>query len=79
MKNKYYILFSCDEWKSQSSMSLLGVFNRKGLLMKIRKELRNNGFETELKLKEIKDLETNELNNALDYAYIEEAEINEEF
>lgn len=77
MKRKYYALFNCDEWKSTSSMSFVGVFNFKKLINLIKKRVRNGDYEFDNEIKEIETMEWDEIETLLEYGHIQEVSINE--
>ncbi len=78
MKNKYYALFSCDQWKSHSSMSLIGVFTLLKLRSAIRKRIKSKNFSFDgYDIKEIKNMSIHDLDIALQYGSIIELSINE--
>ncbi len=77
MKRKYYELFSCDEWKSHASMSLVGVFNFTKLKRIIKDRVKKDKFEFGRDIKEIDKMTWHEIEVALAYGYIQELELNE--
>ena len=75
-KDLYYALFSCDVWKSRSSMIFKGVFTEEGL-KEYLKYLTDN---LEMNLDQecsIDNLTPYELNNVIIYGYIEGISIDE--
>lgn len=68
---KYYALFNCDEWRSNATMDLFGVFTKDKLI----KCLEYDSFELSQPID--KTMSIRELNNVVTYGYIEELKINE--
>lgn len=72
----YYALFRCDEWKSKSSMSLVGVFTQDRLISQLNKEIEEGdmefGRDGSLNALPIRDIES-----SLKYGFIQELSINE--
>ena len=80
---KVITLFYCDQWKGKNSFSEPYIFNSGRALSKfICKAIRNNEIETGTDMKLVKSYARNmqayALNDCLDYAYVEEANINPE-
>ena len=77
MKEKYYALFSCDAHKASSSMRFKGFFTEEKLRKILLRDIERGYYEIDdfVKVKEdhIKMIMVN-----IKYAYIVEAEINEE-
>ena len=77
MKEKYYALFSCDAHKASSSMRFKGFFTEEKLREILLRDIEKGYYELDdfIKVKEdhIKMIMVN-----IKYAYIVEAEINEE-
>ena len=71
MKN-IYILYSCNEWKNHSSMSLIMASTSES---KIRKEIKSQIKDGNMKygadVKDLKQKELSYLNNCLKYGHIE--------
>lgn len=78
MKRQHYALFSCDVWKSNSTMKFMGVFTKPRLLRIIRREIKDNNFEYGCPLSTLEEEDVRSLNDMLTYGYIEEITINEE-
>lgn len=76
-KRLHYILFSCDQWKSHSSKSLIGVFTAKELIRISKRKVKNGDFEFGQDIKEIEAMSVQDINTALTYGHIEECQINE--
>ena len=72
----HFALFSCDDWKSHSSMSLVGVFTKDELINQLNKEIEVGdmefGRDNSLELLSIRDIES-----SLKYGFIQELSINE--
>lgn len=76
--DNYFALFSCDEWKSNSSMGLKGIFTREVLNSLISKELSDNNMEFDGEsYSHYSELDIRTLNDALTYGYVQELSINE--
>ena len=75
---KIYLLFACDTWKSTDSFRLImATTNKKTLLSKINKEIKENNMEISDKLISFNgDLRA--IDTALTYGYIQEVENGEE-
>ena len=75
---KMYVLFTCDVWKSKSSMSLIGVTsNYNKLKRQIKKMIKSGDIEMNDSDKKfnVKDYSTaNDINNNVNYCYVEETE-----
>lgn len=76
---EYYALYTCDAWKTHSSMTLVGVFTKAKLISIIKKYVKESDprFEFESDLKKIESMEINEIDNSLKYGYIQKIKINE--
>ena len=66
-----YILFYCDEWKSFSSMEIVGLFSSVDTLKKrIKTEVKENNMEI-MNDADIDDLDYDELNTYLEYGFVD--------
>lgn len=66
-----YILFYCDEWKSFSSMEIVGLFSSVDTLKKrIKTEIKENNMEI-MNDADIDDLDYDELNTYLEYGFVD--------
>lgn len=72
----HYVLFSCDEWKSCSSMSLIGVFSKYGLIDQLIKETEENNMEFG-RSEPLYNLPIEEIDSSLKYGFIQEISIDE--
>ena len=70
-----FVLFSCDEWKSSDSMGLVGVYDEKGLRKALKQLLKKKDVEV-MNNENIDEIEVEDLNKYVTYAYIEEVELN---
>lgn len=72
MDNNIYLLYSCNQWKECSSMSLLMASTDEN---KIREEVitqvKNNDMKYEDYQEDLVDLCLHEMSNRLEYGYIE--------
>ncbi|WP_279145939.1 MULTISPECIES: hypothetical protein [Clostridium] len=75
--NEYYALFSCDAWKSCSSMRLIGVFTLEKLKTVIKEKIKEKDFYFAC-LEKIDDIDISEINNSLAFGYIKKIKIDEE-
>lgn len=78
MKRQYYVLFTCDEWKSYASMSLVGVFTLTKLRKVVKRRIKKGDFEYGRDIKEIDEIDGNEIDKLLTYGFIQSIELNEE-
>lgn len=78
MKREYYVLFSCDEWKSTSSMEFIGVFCEGKLRKILKKKIKKNEFELELDIEQLDKGDIYTIDNCLTYGYIKKIYLNEE-
>lgn len=79
MKKEYYVLFSCDKWKSYSSMRLMGVFSITELRKVVKKIIEKGDFEYEKSdVKEINKMTGSDISRVLKYGYVETVGLNEE-
>lgn len=76
MEQELYVLFTCDEWKSRDSMWLLGVFDENKIKVALKKLLKQNDIELGTD-KSIDEIEVDELNDYVTYAYIEQVDLND--
>lgn len=74
---EYYVLFSCDDWKSHSSMSLIGVFSRKKLEKTIRKFVKDGSMKFNRELKTLPELSVHDIEVALEFGFIQSIHLNE--
>jgi len=65
-----YAYFHCDKWKMKDSMRLVGIFTKNKLLQK----LQEHGLDIELH----KNASVQELNDNLQYGYVEVVFLNED-
>lgn len=78
-KRRYYGLFSCDEWKSHSSMNLIGVFTLTKLRKLVKERVKKGDFEFGgERITEIDNMDFDSIDTMLTYGYIIELGINEE-
>lgn len=74
----YYVLFSCDEWKSYSSMKLIGIFNKNELVKVIKRRIKKRELHFNRDIKEISKMSVEEIKVALEFGYIESLKLNQE-
>jgi hypothetical protein len=66
-----YIFYSCDEWKSISSMKLIMASTSKFKIIRdLKKELQSDNMELDLPIKELNKVEIERINNNLTYGFI---------
>ena len=75
------LIYTCDEWKSSSSMALKGAFtNNEAFLKAIRKLKKDNVIELDNgEMTDLKEWPIRTINNNFVYLYVEEIELNELF
>jgi len=73
------LIYTCDEWKSSSSMTLKGIFtNNEAFLKAIRKLKKDNDIELDNgEITDLKEWPIRTINNNFIYLYVEEIELNE--
>ncbi len=76
MEQELYVLFTCDEWKSSNSMLLVGVFDESKIKFALKKLLKQSDIELGTE-KSIDEIEIDELNDYVTYAYIEQVDLND--
>ena len=77
MKEKYYVLFSCDAHKAYSSMRFKGFFTEEKLRDILLRDIERGYYELD-DFVEIKEDNIEMIMANIEYAYIVEAEIDEE-
>lgn len=77
MMREYYVLSSCDQWKSFSSMNFLGVFSRSELIKTIKRKVKKEDFNFHRELKELKNMTIRDIDSSLVYGYIQPIHLNE--
>jgi len=71
MKN-IYILYSCNEWKNHSNMSLIMASTSESKIRKeIKFQIKEGNMEYGADIKDLKQEELSYLNNCLKYGYIQ--------
>lgn len=79
MKRDYYVLSSCDEWKSYSSMKLVGVFTLKELKKVVKRKVKEGYFEFGRRnIMEIDNMDGSEIDSMITYGSITRINLNEE-
>lgn len=67
-----FLLFTCDEWKSKSSMNLVGIFlSEKKARIAIKSLIKNDVVGLEgYSISDVDDWEFDEIDNYVDYLYL---------
>lgn len=82
MNESFYALFTCDQWKSYSSMNLIGVFDRTHLndiiLNKVKEEIFELDDSVKLSQGGIQQASIRDIDVALTYGFVQSLTINEE-
>lgn len=72
MEKDIYLLYSCDEWKSWSSISLIMASTSQNKIRKeIKSRVRNGDMEYGAEFKNITESPLEDINNCLEYGYID--------
>ncbi|MFW6025664.1 MAG: hypothetical protein ACOCRX_04915 [Candidatus Woesearchaeota archaeon] len=77
-KRKYYILNTCDAWKSYDSFGLVGIFTWSELIKIIKRKIKSKVFEFNGEIRNMINKSPRELNTNLEYGFVQEIKINEE-
>lgn len=72
-KNQVYIYFYCDEWKTYSSMSLVGVYNN---FQKLINQIKQDVHEENIEVEDIDSLGKWNINE-IEYGFVRIVTLNE--
>jgi len=72
-----YVYYSCDQWKSKDSMSLIGIFTDKNILIKkIKEDLVKGHIQFYGTIEQFEKGNISELNNNIEYGHIDVLSLN---
>lgn len=76
--DRFFVYYSCDEWKMWDSMRLIGVFDEETLKQVIIRDLHKKDIELDDRDDdEIMNMDIQTINSLIKYGHIEEVHLNE--